>query len=140
MRLALTQKLLKSFHLSVLESQYYLAPVGAFFLLLAALPSELPHALRTGALVVVADHPLEFLASASLGVVASMMTFVVIKLTNSVTLKVLNTARNARSSSSRSPSSRSRRRRCSSAGTSSRSPRLARTHSTSRTEQVTRPP
>ena len=94
-RLALTQKLLKSFHLSVLESQYYLAPVGAFFLLLAALPSELPHALRTGALVVVADHPLEFLASASLGVVASMMTFVVIKLTNSVTLKVLNTARNA---------------------------------------------
>ena len=39
--------------------------------------------------------PLEFLASASLGVVASMMTFVVIKLTNSVTLKVLNTARNA---------------------------------------------
>ena len=94
-RLVLTQKLLKSFHLSVLESQYYLAPVGAFFLLLAALPSELPHALRTGALVVVADHPLEFLASASLGVVASMMTFVVIKLTNSVTLKVLNTARNA---------------------------------------------
>ena len=94
-RLALTQKLLKSFHLSVLESQYYLAPVGAFFLLLAALPSELPHALRTGALEIVADHPLEFLASASLGVVASMMTFVVIKLTNSVTLKVLNTARNA---------------------------------------------
>ena len=41
-RLALTQKLMKSFHLSVLESQYYLAPVGAFFLLLAALPSELP--------------------------------------------------------------------------------------------------
>ena len=94
-RLALTQKLLKSFHLSVLESQYYLAPVGAFFLLLAALPSELPHALRTGALEIVGDHPLEFLASASLGVVASMMTFVVIKLTNSVTLKVLNTARNA---------------------------------------------
>ena len=94
-RLALTQKLLKSFHLSVLESQYYLAPVGAFFLLLAACAAELPRALRTGALSVVADHPLEFLASSVLGVVASMMTFVVIKLTNSVTLKVLNTARNA---------------------------------------------
>ena len=37
-----------------------------------------------------------------------MMTFVVV-LTMAVTLKVLNTARNAASSSSRSPSSRSRR-------------------------------
>ena len=42
-----------------------------------------------------AAHPLLFTASALLGVVASMLTFLVIKLTNSVTLKVINTARNA---------------------------------------------
>lgn len=40
-------------------------------------------------------HPLLFGASALLGVIASMLTFLVIKLTNSVTLKVINTARNA---------------------------------------------
>ena len=40
-------------------------------------------------------HPLTFLASALLGLAASFMTFLVIKVTNSVTLKVLNTARNA---------------------------------------------
>ena len=42
-----------------------------------------------------ADNPRLFFASAVLGVGASMLTFVVIKLTNSVTLKVINTARNA---------------------------------------------
>lgn len=40
-------------------------------------------------------HPILFASSALLGVFASMLTFIVIKLTNSVTLKVINTARNA---------------------------------------------
>ena len=50
---------------------------------------------RLDALDTMASHPWLFTGSALLGVVASMLTFLVIKLTNSVTLKVINTARNA---------------------------------------------
>jgi len=94
-RLVLTQHLLKNLKLSVFESQYYLAPVGAAFLLAAAAVSETGKARELDALGTIARHPLLFTASALLGVVASMLTFLVIKLTNSVTLKVINTARNA---------------------------------------------
>ena len=94
-RLVLTQHLLKNHKLSVFESQYYLAPVGAGFLLVGALFSEAGKARKLDALGTMASHPGLFLASAALGVIASMLTFLVIKLTNSVTLKVINTARNA---------------------------------------------
>ena len=95
MRLVLTQHLLKNHKLSVFESQYYLAPIGAAFLLTGAAFNETGKAYRGGALSTIAAHPLLFASSAALGVVASMLTFLVIKLTNSVTLKVINTARNA---------------------------------------------
>lgn len=94
-RLVLTQHLLKNHKLSVFESQYYLAPVGASFLLVGALFSEAGKAQKMDALGTIAAHPVLFAASAGLGVVASMLTFLVIKLTNAVTLKVINTARNA---------------------------------------------
>ena len=95
MRLVLTQHLLKNHKLSVFQSQYYLAPIGASFLLVGALFNETGKAVKLNALATMAEHPLLFTASALLGVVASMLTFLVIKLTNSVTLKVINTARNA---------------------------------------------
>jgi len=94
-RLVLTQHLLKNHKLSVFESQYYLAPIGAAFLLVGAALSETARARRLDALGTMAAHPIFFTASALLGVVASMLTFLVIKLTNAVTLKVINTARNA---------------------------------------------
>ena len=94
-RLVLTQKLLKNHKLSIFESQCYLAPVGAAFLLLGAVFTELRRFRRSDALQTIASHPLLFSASSVLGVAASMLTFIVIKLTNSVTLKVINTARNA---------------------------------------------
>ena len=81
--------------LRIVESQYYLAPIGAASLLFAAAFTELPLAYQRGAWGIVTAHPLTFLASALLGLAASFMTFLVIKVTNSVTLKVLNTARNA---------------------------------------------
>ena len=56
---------------------------------------ELPHAIEVGAWATLQANPRAFSASAILGVVASFMTFLVIKKTNAVTLKVLNTARNA---------------------------------------------
>uniref|UniRef100_A0A7S4F811 Sugar phosphate transporter domain-containing protein n=2 Tax=Chrysotila carterae TaxID=13221 RepID=A0A7S4F811_CHRCT len=95
LRLVLTQRLLKHHKLNVLESQYHLAPIGASCLLLGASVAELPRAVSEGALDLVVSNPLPFAASALLGVAASFMTFLVIKVTNSVTLKVLNTARNA---------------------------------------------
>ena len=94
-RLVLTQHLLKNHKLSVFESQYYLAPVGAGFLLVGALFSESGRFYRMDGLGTILAHPMLFTASAVLGVIASMLTFLVIKLTNSVTLKVINTARNA---------------------------------------------
>jgi len=87
--------LLQRHKLNIIESQYYLAPIGALSLLAAASVTELPRARAAGASNVITQHPLAFLASALLGLAASCMTFLVIKVTNSVTLKVLNTARNA---------------------------------------------
>ena len=94
-RLVLTQHLLKNHKLTIFQSQYYLAPIGAGFLLIGALINETGKAIKLDAIGTVFAHPGLFSASAGLGVVASMLTFLVIKLTNSVTLKVVNTARNA---------------------------------------------
>ena len=69
--------------------------MGASFLLVAAALTETHKAWRLDAIGTMMAHPLLFCASAILGVIASMLTFLVIKLTNSVTLKVINTARNA---------------------------------------------
>ena len=54
--------------LSVLVPPYYLAPVGAFFLLLAALHSGSPTRCAPAPSYCASVHPLEFLASASLGI------------------------------------------------------------------------
>mmetsp|Transcript_9150 Transcript_9150/g.29271 ORF Transcript_9150/g.29271 Transcript_9150/m.29271 type:complete len:318 (-) Transcript_9150:113-1066(-) len=94
-RLVLTQVLLQRHRLNIVESQYYLAPIGALSLLAAASVGEWSRARTAGAWQIVWQHPLAFGASAILGLAASFMTFLVIKVTNSVTLKVLNTARNA---------------------------------------------
>jgi hypothetical protein len=102
-RLVLTQHLLKNHKLSVFESQYYLAPVGASFLLVGALFSEAGKAQKMDALGTIAAHPVLFAASAGLGVVASMLTFLVIKVRNAA-------AAAAALQPSQQPSSR--RRRC----------------------------
>ena len=67
----------------------------SLILLVGALFSESGRFYRMDGLGTILAHPMLFTASAVLGVIASMLTFLVIKLTNSVTLKVINTARNA---------------------------------------------
>lgn len=94
-RLVLTQKLLQNLRFGVVEGQYYLAPVSAVWLFTAAAVHEVPRALRTEAWRVVLAHPLAFAASALLGFSVSFCSFLVIKSTNSVTLKVLGLARSA---------------------------------------------
>ena len=61
-RLVLTQHLLKNHKLSVFESQYYLAPIGAAFLLVGAALSETARARRLDALGTMAAHPMLFTA------------------------------------------------------------------------------
>jgi len=94
-RLVLTQKLLQNLKFGVIEGQYWMAPISALWLFAAAAVSELPRALASDAASIVAAHGGLFLLSASLGFFVNICTFLVIKSTNSVTLKVLGTARNA---------------------------------------------
>ncbi len=94
-RLVLTQKLLSNLKFGVVEGQYYMAPISALWLFSAAAFWELPRAMRTDAMSVPLAHPWLFMLSATLGIAVNFCTFLVIKATSSVTLKVLGTARNA---------------------------------------------
>lgn len=94
-RLVLTQKLLQNLKFGVIEGQYYMAPVSALWLFTASAFLELPRAFRSNAWTVVQDQYQLFILSALLGFFVNICTFLVIKATNSVTLKVLGTARNA---------------------------------------------
>ena len=95
MRLVLTQKLLQNLRFGVIEGQLWLAPTSALWLFAASAVHELPKVLRTEAWRIPLANPLPFVASAVLGFLVSVCTFLVIKATNSVTLKVLGTARSA---------------------------------------------
>ena len=79
----------------VIEGQYYMAPISALWLFSASALTELPRALASRAWTVPLSHPLLFVASATLGLAVNLCTFLVIKATGSVTLKVLGVARNA---------------------------------------------
>jgi len=98
-RLVLTQKLLQNMRFGVIEGQYYMAPVSALWLFSAAAVTELPRARLPHnwrhAISLITGEPLLFVSSAVLGLGVNLCTFLVIKSTNSVTLKVLGTARNA---------------------------------------------
>ena len=91
----LAQKLLKNQKFGIIEGQYYMSPISAVWLFSAAAASELPRALRKHALDIPLNAPGLFLLSAILGFAVNIATFLVIKTTNSVTLKVCGTARNA---------------------------------------------
>lgn len=95
MRLVLTQKLLQNLRFGVIEGQLWLAPTSALWLFTASAVHELPKVLQKEAWRVPLEYPLPFFASAVLGFAVSVCTFLVIKATNSVTLKVLGTARSA---------------------------------------------
>ena len=107
--------------LQVIEGQYFLAPISALWLFSAAGCTELPKAMdayshlhgnpdwhwhrrhgsgsSSGSTVINLEAPLHepwlFCLSAVVGFLVNIATFLVIKATNSVTLKVLGTARNA---------------------------------------------
>ena len=92
--LVLTQYLLQNKSFSVLEAQFALAPPGVLFLALAAMALEWRSMAETGRYAAVAEHPFKFLAAATLGLVINFLTFLVIQVTSSLTLKILGMVRN----------------------------------------------
>lgn len=95
-RMVLSQQLLASHKLPLLELQYHVAPSQAACLLFAALLFELnSKADRAAALTSLVAHPLSFIAASSLGMVMQVATLVVVRVSGPVTVKLLGIVRNA---------------------------------------------
>ena len=94
-RLVLTQKLLTNLKFGAMESLYYMAPICTFWMWGLALALEVPHALSTGAFALVPRHARLFALAAALGFAVNLASFLVIKRTSSMMLKLMGTARNA---------------------------------------------
>jgi drug/metabolite transporter (DMT)-like permease len=119
LRLVLTQNLLVNCDFSVLEGQYFLAPVASVSLLTLAAIIELPHAFASSSassdhdasiskidgtignviegrspLEAVASAPHLFLTACVLGVLVNYLGYLVILEVGALTLKVLGTVRN----------------------------------------------
>ena len=74
--------------------QYVLSPPTAAFLFLASLLFEFPHMIKTGQYIVLVKSPYIFLVSAVLGVIVNFLSYFLIQLTSSLSLKVLVMFRN----------------------------------------------
>lgn len=92
-RLALTQYLLQNLHFSVIEGQYILAPATALSLIVASLVFEGPAIVENDSFSIMLNNPVTFFFAATLGLAVNLLSMAVVKVTNSVTLKVLGTAR-----------------------------------------------
>jgi multidrug transporter EmrE-like cation transporter len=77
------------------ESQYFLAPAGAFCLISVGWWFEGDRLLETGDIHLVLSHPVIFMMAASLGIGVQLLTAAVIQGPGAVTLKVLSQIRNA---------------------------------------------
>uniref|UniRef100_A0A7S2WUA7 Sugar phosphate transporter domain-containing protein n=1 Tax=Mucochytrium quahogii TaxID=96639 RepID=A0A7S2WUA7_9STRA len=94
-RLVLTQYALQDCKFTLMEGQYFLAPVGAFCLLALSFLFEGNRLLETGDLGKMVANPTSFFFAGSLGFGVQMLTAGVIQLTNSITLKILSQLRNS---------------------------------------------
>jgi len=92
-RLVLTQYLLTSCKLSVVEGHYFLAPVISFWLLLAGSCAEIPIAAQNNALKIILNEPFLFVRVTVLGVAVNYLSYFVIQDVGSLTLKVLGSLR-----------------------------------------------
>ena len=66
----------------------YLSSACSFWLFLGSAMLELPSMMATGALALVYERPLAFLAAAAMGFLVNWLAYVVIKTASSLTLKV----------------------------------------------------
>ena len=95
MRLVLTQKLLTNLKFPAMEGLYYMAPICTCWMWGVGAMTELPKAFAAGNLAIVSEHAHTFALAAALGFTVNLASFLVIKRTNSIMLKLLGTARNA---------------------------------------------
>ena len=95
LRLVLTQKLLTNLKFAAMEGLYYMAPICTCWMWGLAAIIELPTARREGAFALVPLHARGFAMAALLGFLVNVASFLVIKRTSSVMLKLMGTARNA---------------------------------------------
>ena len=102
-RLVLTQKLLVNSKFSVLEGQYFLAPVASACLLSLAAVLELPNVFAAPAVaemegqvnsLITSNTALLFLQVSTLGVLVNYLSYVVIQEVGSLSFKLLGTVRN----------------------------------------------
>jgi len=94
-RLVLTQRLLCNLKFGAFEGLYLMAPICAFWMWGVALLAEVPTARARGDLAIVLGNPAVFGVAALLGFAVNVASFLVIKRTSSVMIKLLGTARNA---------------------------------------------
>jgi len=94
-RLVLMQNFVKKLKFKAIELQYYRAPCAAVVLFCAAASMEFEKIYETGAYMRVYENIHFFLLQAFLGFAVNIVNTLVIKITNSVTLKVLAVVRNA---------------------------------------------
>ena len=95
-RVVLSQRLLASQQLPLVEMQYHVAPYQALCLCAASLLVELAHpADRALAAATIAAHPSAFAVASVLGLGLQVTTLLVIKFAGSVTVKLLAIFRNA---------------------------------------------
>jgi len=94
-RLVLTQFLLKNKKFGVIEGQYWLAPASAVSLMGLSALTEFHTIYSEGKISIIFSEPMFFFLSATLGLFVNLSSFLVVQTTNSVTLKILGTVRNA---------------------------------------------
>ena len=94
-RLVLTQKLLINMRFGAFEGLYLMAPICTLWMWGLACFLEVPRVIASGDFGKVRDHLGVFVFAALLGFAVNVASFLVIKRTSSVMVKLLGTARNA---------------------------------------------
>lgn len=89
----LTQKLLQHHKFSVVEGMYLTAPATGVCLLVGGALFEGQAMIKAGHHLIPFEHPTAFFFSAALGVAINFISFLVMRLTSALTMKILNTFR-----------------------------------------------
>lgn len=93
-KLVFTQFLLQNVKMGVVESQLVLAPAAAFWLFVASAFYEFPTMIEKEAFSILVDSFFYFFAASCMGIGVNFISNLVIQHTSSLTMKILNVARN----------------------------------------------
>jgi drug/metabolite transporter (DMT)-like permease len=93
-KLVLMQLLLQGIRLGPLEGLLCFSPFASAALLLGVAVLELP-GLRAEGFALMAEHPLVFVGQAALGFCVNLLTILTVKLTSSISFKLISMAKNA---------------------------------------------